>query len=225
MPPGKVERSILCHIGSSEIGLLSNCLLLFRGSKSNKQADHHTEMNWAVFSDWCEKKVFPSIAATKKTSVVVLDRATYQTVLDEEDRRPVTSWNKSRLIDAIRRRSCRQLAINLGTYKTKHQLLDYARNIYPSPKYKIQKIADKFALEDFSIKIIFLSVAHPELDPIEMVWGFVKRNVAAKNMLFKLSNVEEITKLQLEKVTADLFNKFYKHTMKEEEKHRKASSD
>ena len=80
------------------------------------------------------------------------------------------------------------------------------------------KIADKFASEAFSIKIIFLPVALPELNTIEIVWGFVKRSVATKNMLFKLSHVEEITKLQLEKVTADLFNKFYKHIMKEEEK-------
>ena len=82
-PSGKGERSILCHIGSPHIGLLDNCILLFRGSKSNKKADYHSEMNWNVFSNWCETVVFLKIAATRKKSVVVLDRAAYHTVLDE----------------------------------------------------------------------------------------------------------------------------------------------
>lgn len=33
----------------------------------------------------------------RKKSVFVIDRGTYDTVLNEEDRRPVTSWNKIRL--------------------------------------------------------------------------------------------------------------------------------
>ena len=47
-------------------------------------------MNWAVFSHWFEKKVFLAIAVTGVKSVFVLDRATYHTVLDEEDRNPAT---------------------------------------------------------------------------------------------------------------------------------------
>ena len=68
-----------------------------------KFEDCHTEINWAVFSHSCEKKVFPAIAATGIKSVVVIDRAIYHTVLDEEDRNPATSWNKERLIEAIKR--------------------------------------------------------------------------------------------------------------------------
>ncbi len=40
---------------------------------------------------------------TRKKSLMVLDRATYDTVLDEEDRRPVTSWNKKKLAEALKR--------------------------------------------------------------------------------------------------------------------------
>ena len=59
-------------------------------------------MNWHVFSDWCTTKVFPAIAAIGVSSVVVLDRTTYHTALDEEDKRPAASWNKILLIVAIR---------------------------------------------------------------------------------------------------------------------------
>jgi len=64
-----------------------------------------------------------------------------------------------------------------STKETKVQLLEQARLMYPSPKYKIQKIADKFSTGVFELKVLFLPVAHPELNPIEMVWGVIKINV------------------------------------------------
>lgn len=51
-------------------------------------------MNWFVFSDLCEKKVFPAITGTEKNAVLFLNSATYHTALDEEDLKPVQSWNK-----------------------------------------------------------------------------------------------------------------------------------
>ena len=41
----KGGRSVLSHIGCADTGLLDQCMLLFRGSKSNKSVDYHTEMN------------------------------------------------------------------------------------------------------------------------------------------------------------------------------------
>ena len=76
-------------------------MLLYRGSKSNKSADYHSEMNWNVFRDWRNSVVFPAIAARMENSVLVLDRATYHTYIDEEDKRPNTSWNKNRISDSI----------------------------------------------------------------------------------------------------------------------------
>ncbi len=93
VPAGKGDRSIVWHIGCAETGLLENCLLLFRVSKSNKSSDRHTEMNWYVFSSWCESIVFPKIKQTSAKSVVVLYRATYHKFSDEEDRRPTNGTN------------------------------------------------------------------------------------------------------------------------------------
>ena len=88
------------------------------------------------------------------------------------------------------------------------------------PKYKIQKLADQFETATFSIKILFLPVAHPELNPIEMVWAFIKRAVASKNMQFQLGIVEQLTQEQVMRVTPEQFKKYYSHTRKEEDKHR-----
>ena len=45
VPSGKGERSILCRIGSGETGLLSGCMLFFRGAKSKKSGNYDTEKN------------------------------------------------------------------------------------------------------------------------------------------------------------------------------------
>lgn len=92
---GKVYRSILSHIANAETGRLDGCMLLYRGSKSNKSAYYHTEVNWDVFSDLCKTKVFPAISSRQRQAMVVLDRATYHSVLDDDNRWPVKSWKKN----------------------------------------------------------------------------------------------------------------------------------
>lgn len=58
-------------------------MILYRGSKSNKDADYHSEMNWDILSHWCETKVFFAISQIGMNEVVVLYRATSHTVLVE----------------------------------------------------------------------------------------------------------------------------------------------
>ena len=83
--------------------------------------------------------------------------------------------------------------------------MDHARRIYPNTKCKIQKIADKLKKDEFSIKILFLPVAHTELNSIEMVWSLVKRAVAAKNTNFQLNAVEELTRREMDLVSSEQF--------------------
>ena len=190
-PLGRVERSTPSHVASAQTGLLDGSILPYRGSKSNKFADYHSEMNQNVFSDWCNSVVLPAIAARSENAVLVLDRATYHTYIDEEDKRPNTSWNKNRISDSIARwrGPSEDWPLTCRYKKTKAQLLEEARRIYPSPTYKIQKMARKFETSTFKLKVLFLPVAHPELNPIEMVWGVIKRKVAERNVNFNLSEV------------------------------------
>ena len=184
-------------------------------------------MNWVVFSHWCEYKVFSKFASSGHEAVLVLDRATYHTVYDDEDRKPVTSWNKNRLFSAIRRwgGAPDDWPLTWASRKTKHQLLDYPRKVYPCPNCKIQKVADKFEKEGFAIKILFLPVAHPELNPIEMIWAYIKRSVASQNLLFSLSEVERLTREAILCVTSSQFSKYYSHTINEEERYKNMSLD
>ena len=98
-------------------------------------------------------------------------------------------------------------------------MLAEARRIYPPPTYKIQKTASKF---DF--KVLFLSVTHPELNPIEMVWGFLKRKVTMHNVNSNLIEVENITCAQLSSITSECFKKYYEHAILEENKYREMNN-
>lgn len=225
VPAGSGERSILCHLGSDKTGLLEGCMLLYRGSKALKNDDYHREMCWDVFSHWCENKVFPALKRRKTNVVLVLDRAKYHTFIDDDDKYPYKSWRKPRLANCVFRWGGPpdDWPLTWRERKTRRQLLECARSYFRTPKYAIQKIADKFEDEHGHIKIIFLPVAHPELNPIEMVWSFVKRSVASRNLNFSLPEVEKETRTQVAKVTQSEFAKYLGHSMKEEDRYRKLS--
>ena len=70
-------------------------------------------------------------------------------------------------------------------------------------------MASKFETSTFKLKILFLPVVHPEINPIEMVWGVIKRKVTERNVNFNLSELEDIAWLELATITPELFDNFY----------------
>lgn len=62
-------------------------------------------------------------------SVVILDLVTYYTVLDDDDRFPLASWNESRIRNVISRwrRELVDWLINLEKQKTRKELLNQAK--------------------------------------------------------------------------------------------------
>ena len=107
--------------------------------------------------------------------------------------------------------------------KTNTQLLKHKRSLKPALVYEIQRIPDTLACGDFSIKIPFLPVAYPELNPIKMVCGKLKRNSASENMTFRLNDVDEIESSEIAKIDKAIFSKYYVLTLKMEEKYRQLS--
>lgn len=87
-------------MGPDETVILEACLLLYRGPKSKKSADHSTEMNADVFLLWLGNEGFPKITELGKK--YVLYRATYHTVPTPETR-PMRASYKKVLPDAIER--------------------------------------------------------------------------------------------------------------------------
>ena len=92
----------------------------------------------------------------------------------------------------------------------KNELLEQEIEIYPNPTYKIQKIADKFSEGDFEIKILFLSTAHSN----------VKRGIATRNITFRLSVVEDMTRTGAQTYTPNEFAEYEEHVKLEEIKYK-----
>lgn len=186
VPSGTGDRAILCHLGSEQTGLLPGALLFFHGKKAII-SDYHTEMNSQLFTDWLKQIVFPKLKQIGHKCVLVLDRATYHTMITSDMRKPTKSWTKKQLSTAIRRwyGPCDDdWPLLWHKLKLKYQLFEEAVKLHPGIYYEVQKLADTFQTPTFNIKILFLPVAHPELNPIEKVWGTVKRAVATKIWIF-----------------------------------------
>lgn len=74
-PSGHGLRAILCHLGSSETGLLKGAKLCFYGKKS-VVSDFHSEMHSELFEDWLKKLVFPKLKkiGKKSASLCLIER-------------------------------------------------------------------------------------------------------------------------------------------------------
>jgi hypothetical protein len=171
--------------------------------KSNNNADYHSEMKASVFLDWLQKKVFPRMKEFSKKCRLVLDRATYHIRLTPHTMRMRKSYNEPVLMDALERWDGvpDEWPSNWRQSKTEAQLFWLCEAVTPPPKYLAQELVEKFESGDFNIKILMLPVAHLELNPIEHVWGIVKRTVGSQSFTHNLKEVERPTKMQIRSFT------------------------
>ena len=126
MPQGKGEKSIVTHVGN-ENGFLEGAQLIYRGNKALKNSDNHSEMNAEVFQHWLQEKVFPKLPTN---SVLVIDRATYHTVLTDETKPASSKLNKLELAQWIQKRKILvKMHVNsrMCTYKTLNSLMELTK--------------------------------------------------------------------------------------------------
>lgn len=197
-PSGKGTRLIVAHIGSSD-GFVVGGLLIFE-SKNNSN-DNYEEMNSNKFYDWFSS-ILPLL---KENAVIVMDNASYHSVRKETF--PVAAWSKEKIIQWL---SVRGKLVDKRMVK--HRLLEEAEEFRTDcDKYVI----DELAKENNKI-VLRLPPYHCELNPIELVWPFVKHHVTVNNTAFE-SDVELLYE-SIELVTPEMWENYISHVMKEEEK-------
>ena len=135
------------------------------------------------------------------------------------------AWRKRDLVDAINRWDGpnNDWPIAWEKCKTKAHMLDEAKRLHPGFKYVVQELADKFSHTNFDIKFLFLPVAHPELNPMELVWGVLKRSVATANLNFVLSEVEQLTREKTQAYDQTTFEPFVNHIVQQEREYRRVA--
>jgi len=166
-PSGAGRRVIMIGIGSKD-GFL-NATKCFIGQKNNKNPDYHTEMNGEHFKEWFGEV----LEEIPDKSVVVVDQASYHKMVTEETRNPTTNWRKAAVIEWLVAQNVR---VPSGFDEFRQMNLPGLRALAKQHrvqlKYVIEEMADKCRKD---VKVMWLPVAHCELNPIELIWANVKR--------------------------------------------------
>ncbi|CAG2199638.1 unnamed protein product [Mytilus edulis] len=207
VPSGKGTRLIILDVGSSQQGLIPGCGLIFE-SKTNS-SDYHDEMNKEHFTEWFRDTLLPKLPPR---SVIVMDNAPYHSHLDPDSKVPNTNSNKSEISAWLEKSN-----VQYDKKMKKTELLDLVKQKKPQPRYIIDDLASANGHE-----ILRTPPYHCELNPIELVWSYLKGYVARNN---SSCNKKGITQLFLEAkshVDAERWAKFETRVVREfEEKLRK----
>ncbi|XP_054272607.1 uncharacterized protein LOC128992887 [Macrosteles quadrilineatus] len=196
-PLGKGKRLIICHAGGYN-GWINSPPLIF---ESKKTVDFHEEMNHEVFEGWFFEVLLKSIPAG---STIVMDNAPYHSRVDNPA--PTTSSRKGEYIDWLHNRG-----IPFTPDMRKPELYNLIK--LHKPQLTSYVIDNKAA--DLGFRVIRLPPYHCNYNPIEMVWGHLKRYVASKNTTFKLSDVQALFMEAVNSYPPETWEKCVKHVKTE----------
>lgn len=198
---GAGPRLIVVHAGGQE-GFVNGSLLIFK-SKS-KSGDYHDDMNFHNFKKWTEEKLVPNLPAN---SVVVLDNASYHNV--EIDKKPSKSALKQTMLDWLQKHN-----IECSPNMYRPQLYNLIQTTNVEKKIVINEI-----LKSHGHEVLRLPPYHADLNPIELVWGHVKGQLASLDLSTNLSQKSEKLEQIFSAYTQAQWAKCVEHVIKIEDEY------
>ena len=193
-PISKGKRLIIVHAGYKE-GFVKNALLIFKSGQ--KSGDYHDDMNSSNYMRWLQEYLIPNLP---EKSVVVVDNASYHNVL--AIKHPSSSAKKADMMSWLDERG-----VPYDADFIKPELYKLIK--LHKPQHVEYKIDPVFAQHGHTV--LRLPPYHPELNPIEKIWGIVKNRVATRNVTFKLDNVEKLAREEFNNVTAEEWSATCRH--------------
>ena len=182
-PVSKGERLIIVHAGG-RFGFIPNALLIYKSQV--KTGDFHKEMNTDNYVKWLRTMLIPNLPPN---SVLVIDNASYHNT--QLERSPTSNSLKKDMLDWLARYN-----IQYDERSTKTKLYDLILANKPAHKtYLIDQI-----LTEHGHSILRLPPYHPDLNPIELIWGDVKQWVGIRNVTFKLKDVEALCRQRFDQI-------------------------
>ncbi|XP_035701525.1 uncharacterized protein LOC110842254 [Folsomia candida] len=200
---------IINHIGN-ELGFLAGGDDVFISKKDTK--DYHGNMNSDRYLEWFAKIV----GLVPDKSVLVLDQAPYHKKRVKDSIMPTMAWLKADILAWFERNAI-PLPENVSNFctMTKQTLIALSKK-YPKPKkFIVEEIAEASGK---NIRILWLPPAHCEFNPIELVWSFIKNDIATNNKGNNAEGILELAKLAILKVTPELWSRCVKHAIKYEDR-------
>ncbi|XP_011558594.3 uncharacterized protein LOC105389210 [Plutella xylostella] len=172
----KEPRIIIVHAGSRN-GFVHNALLMFKSH--SKTGDYHGDMNATNFRKWINEKLLPNIPPN---SVIVMDNAAYNST--QINKKPTMSSLKSEMQQWLENQG-----VQHHSAMRKCDLMKIIDEQNTGKHYKIDEI-----LNENGHIVLRLPPYHPDLNPIELVWGHVKgeleRTTIDSNLDEKIKGLE-----------------------------------
>ena len=231
VPSGKGERWIMIGAGSKD-GWIQPSIKMWKGKVLSE--DYHTEMNGDVFEHWMKQHLLPYVAGN---SCIVIDRAPYHTMLTDDSKPAAKNMKREELIDWLIAHGAKDEDGELLSKEhllsdemiiigpsgrqrkqkgwTKQLLYALAASLTPKPHYLAQEWVDTFnTMNGTDIRLLLLPVAHPVLNPIELMWGQIKRYVRDNNCDFTMSHIRELAEQKIQEQDSRAWNASFQHTWK-----------
>lgn len=198
----KGQRFIIVHAGSDS-GFVPNALLVYKAATTT--GDYHSNMNAENYIKWVQERLIPNIPGN---SVVVMDNAAYHNVRTE--RAPCLNARKSEMQNWLK---CNSIPYTESMKKI--ELYTLIKQNKPNfIKYKIDEIFNSRGIE-----VLRLPPYHPELNPIENIWGILKRNIASKNIQQTGEEMKKLINECVSHITPEMWNNTCRHVREIEDKY------
>lgn len=198
---GAGQRLIIVH-GGGEEGFVDGALLIFKSGQ--KTGDYHSSMNSENYCKWLKNEILPKL---ESPSVIVMDNAKYHNV--EIDKKPTSTSTRSCIVDWLTRHG-----VTYNDSATRSELLQLARNVQHEKRY----IVNELIMEHGHLPLR-LPPYHPDLNPIELVWGDIKGEVARHVIGSSLQQKEQLLKKLFNEYSREKWNKCCEHVKKIENKY------
>lgn len=192
-PCSRGKRIIILHAGS-EKGFVPNGLLLSAKNISQSCADYHEDMTAQLFEKWIVEQLLPNIPSH---SVIVMDNASYHSRL--LNKVPNNNNKKQDIINFMRNKN-----INIPEpIPRKKDLLGIIKSLNIKKEYVVDKLC-----KDKGHTVLRLPPYYCVFNPIEIVWGIIKRQLRKINQSPTLS---ETVVDNIRKVVNELDNEVWKN--------------
>lgn len=154
-------------------------------------------MNFINYKKWLETSLIPNLP---DNSVVVVDNASYHNVMSYKH--PTSASRKCDMIQWLNERG-----ITYDANYTKPELYNLVK--LNKPKHIQYSIDGIFAKKGHTV--LRLPPYHPELNPIEKIWGIVKNRVASRNVTFHINDVEKLAREEFSNVKVEEWSETCRH--------------
>lgn len=200
---GKGDRLIIVHCGG-QTGFVDGALVIFK-SKC-KTGDYHDSMNFVNFSKWINEKLMPNIPPN---SVIVMDNAAYHSI--REEKKPTMVSTKLAMQDWLRRHD-----VPFDDKLRRDDLYKLIKRHFTEEIYKIDELLKRNGHE-----VLRLPSYHPDLNPIELVWGNIKGQLALQSIDSNLDQKKNILERLFAEYSVEKWEHCVNHVIKIEDEYSK----